>query len=404
MANSASRAGERTDFIRLILDLVGVVLILMFLAGFVSRNVTHQGDLKTYQLAAHAALNGLDPYQPETLSSLAGRRVFPFVYPPIALLPFIAVADLPAKLIANVWMWGKIGLLGLLLLLWSRSFVPGSGLLPLALVATFGWNSSAQWDLASGNVAIIECALLWSAFALFVAGRRTWFALLAVAAGCFKLMPAAFLLLLLVPHGKTKPSPGHLAFAVCLLAVLVMGPVLALPTWQPFWYHVPNANSFGDSNPSAIGFLVVMLAAAGLGGPVLETVAMLLWGIYLIAVVAISLPMLRRLWSHGTAVEWVMSSVFLYVLLTPRPMAYGFALLAPAPLFFAPRPFSGRVGVLLLGLLFSAQGLYRLTGIHSGSPLVTYAPFLLTLCVWLLVLNHRLPDSRHPLPTLGELR
>jgi F0F1-type ATP synthase membrane subunit a len=85
-----------------------------------------------------------------------------------------------------------------------------------------------------------------------------------------------------------------------------------------------------------------------------------------------------------------MTAVFLYVLLLPRPMAYGFVVLAPAPLFFSPRPFDGAPGRLVLGLVLATQGIWRLTSNTSGSPLVTYAPFLLTLCVWLLVVNEHL--------------
>ena len=47
---------------------------------------------------------------------------------------------------------------------------------------------------------------------------------------------------------------------------------------------------------------------------------------------------------------------------------------------------------MALALLLSAQGLLRLNSIATGSPMVTYAPFLLSLCVWLLVANER-PDS-----------
>jgi hypothetical protein len=74
-----ARQRRLPDRLRVTLDVLGVSLIALFLAGFVERNVTHQGDLKTYQLAARVALDGLDPYQPEGLSARAGRRVFPFV-------------------------------------------------------------------------------------------------------------------------------------------------------------------------------------------------------------------------------------------------------------------------------------------------------------------------------------
>jgi uncharacterized membrane protein len=44
---------------------------------------------------------------------------------------------------------------------------------------------------------------------------------------------------------------------------------------------------------------------------------------------------------------------------------------------------------LLLALVIAAQGLWRFTLNRSDSFLVTYAPFLFTLCFWLLVVNEQ---------------
>lgn len=373
------------DRLRVALNVVGVSLIALFLAGFVERNVTHQGDLKTYQLAARAALDGLDPYRPETLSTLAGRSVFPFVYPPVALVPFLAVASLPAKAVAAGWMWAKIALLGVLILAWSRWFTGNASLLPVALVATFGWNSSAQWDLAAGNVAIVECGLVWAALGCYMAGWRTRFALLIVAAACFKLMPAAFLLLLLVPTARAGASPIRLAAGLAFLAVVVLGPLVVGPAaqFQRFWAHLPDATGYGAANPSALGLATLLAQEVGWSGGA----GTVIWVAYAAGLVACSMPLLRDAYRLRDVRRWVMMAVFLYVLLLPRPMAYGFLILAPAPLFFSPKPFDRAPGQLLLALMLAAQGLWRHTSIASDSFLVTYAPFLLSLCVWLLVVS-----------------
>ena len=388
---AAAPSGPLPEPLRLVCDLAGVALIALFLAGFAERSVTHQGDLRTFQLAARAALAGLDPYAPGTLSDLAGRRVMPFVYPPVALLPFLALAALPAKAVAVAWMWGKIVLLGALVLAWARWFAPGAGLLAVGLVAVFGWNSSAQWDLASGNVAILECGLVWAAFGCWLAGWRTRFALLVVAAAAFKLAPAAFRLLLLVPTARAGASPRRFVASLVLFAIVVLGPTLVGPGahFERFWAHVPDATAYGDANPSALGLATLVAGWAGLEGLFATRAAIALWIAYAVALVALSVPLLRDAHARRDARRWVMIAVFLYVLLLPRPMAYGFVLLTPAPLFFSPRPFGRAPWPLLLALLLASQGLWRLTSIRSGSPLVTYAPFLLSLCVWLLVVNER---------------
>ncbi len=371
--------------------------------GFVERNLIHQGDLKTYQLAAAAALKGLDPYLPENLSALAGRSVFPFVYPPVALAMFAAASSLPAKTAAACWMWGKIGLLGVLIAVWSKWFTRNATLLSVALVAAFGWNASAQWDLAAGNVAILECGLIWAAFACYLAGWRMRFALLITAAACFKVAPAAFLLLLLVPTSSATASPKRFVAALSILGLVVFGPTLFGPAahYQRFWAHVPDATGQGVANPSALGLATLLVQMAGLRGNAAGLVASAVWIAYAAGLVACSLPLLRCAYACRDARRWIMTAVFLYVLLLPRPMAYGFVLLAPAPLFFAPKPFDSAAGRLLLGLVLAAQGIWRLTSNTGDSPLVTYAPFLLSLCVWLLVVHeHRVtPASTSPRTT-----
>jgi hypothetical protein len=369
-------------------ELVGVALLAVFLASFVPRHVAYQGDLKTYLLAGRAVLGGLDPYAPGTLSALAGRRVFPFVYPPLALLPWIAAAQFPAKAVAAVWIWGKIALLGALVFAWSR-WLRGVPVLALALVAVFGWNSSAQWDLTTGNVAIVECALIWGALGCYAAGRRPAFVLLIALAACIKVLPAAFLLLLLAPTERRAANLKWLAASATLVAALVLGPVVVGPFahHQHFWSHVPDATEFGAANPSALGLATLAAHAAGLSGEIGAQVATIFWIAYALALVALSAPFVRRLVRERDALTLAMSAVFLYVLLQPRPMAYGFAILTPVPFFFVPASSRKPARPWLLAGMLSAQGLLRLTSISPNSAIVTYAPLLLSLCVWLLVLD-----------------
>ena len=377
------------------LEVAGLALLALYLFTFVARNVSSQGDLRTYLLAARAALAGLDPYRPEQLSALAGRVVVPFVYPPIALLPFLAFASVTRATVAALWIGAKLALLIGLVIAWRRWLSPRDAWLPLALVAVFGWNQAALWDLRTGNVALFECALLWSAFGCFAAGRRTAFAALVVAAACFKLTPAAFLLLLLVPTGEERPRPLRLIGWLALLGALVWAPTLIGPAarWDGFLTHLPAANTLGESNPSMFGLLTVLSEDAGVAEPQATRLAAVLWALYALALIALSVPFLRRAWRGRDARHWVMGAVFLYVLLAPRPMAYGFLLLVPAPLFFAPPPFDRPAGRWLLALALSVQGLTRAANHPGNSVLYHYAPALLALCVWLLVTRDREPRS-----------
>src|SRR5262245_25675735 len=241
---------------RLALDTIAVGLIVLYVGTIAARNAGNQWDFRSYVTAVRVALSGADPYVPEHLAALAGRITLPFLYPPCTLLLFLPLALLPLATAGTVWIVLKVAVLGALVLIWRRWFLRRMELLPIVLLAVFGWNGSAIWDLRSGNVSLFECGVLWSAFACFVSGRRALFAALVVLASCFKLTPAAFLLLLLVPTERHQPSPKTFAVAIATLAVVLLGSMgwALLVHWEPFLRHLPPAG--GDSNPSSLAFLV----------------------------------------------------------------------------------------------------------------------------------------------------
>lgn len=378
------------------LHATALTLIALFLAVFVVRNVSLQWDLKTCLMAAHAALAGLDPYRIENLSELAGRTAeLPFVYPPVGLFPFLALAQLSSSSAHVLWVAAKTLALVGLVLAWTRWFAPRAGVLPIALCAVFGWNAAALWDLRAGNVALIENVLLWIGFGCLIAGRRTAFAALVVAASCFKLTPALFLLLLLVPTDK-PPSPARLVAALAALAALVWGAFAVGPAahWGGFLTNIPDATTLGDANPSSLGLASVLIKAAGVADPWASRLAIAAWAAYAGALFLASRAFLRHAWAARDPLRWVMAAVFLELLVAPRPMAYGYVRLVPAPFFFSPEPFDGAAGRLFLAVILSAQGLSRLANQQSASLAVVYAPLLLTLAIWLLIAR----SAPHPAP------
>lgn len=376
---------SRARSIRLALDAIAVALITLHVATLAAANAGAQWDFRSYATAVRAALSGVDPYIPQHLEVFAGRLTLPFVYPPVALLLFIPLAALPVTAAATVWIVLKVSLLAGLVVLWRRWFPNGVEIIPLALLAVFGWNGAAIWDLTSGNVSLLECALLWSAFTCFVSGRRLLFASLVVLAACFKLTPAVFLLLLLVPAGPLRPDPRTFVLSLVSLFAIVLGSMAwaTRAEWQPFLLHAPPALMLGETNPSSLAFLIALAPRLGVG-PLTDPMVSGIWTLYALALVLISLPALRRTWELGDPRRWVMVAVFLYVLLSPRIMAYGFVLLTPAALFLAPRPFDRPLGRLVLALMLSLQGLLRAVPHHSH---LVSAPFLLTFLLWLLIVS-----------------
>ena len=368
-----------------LLEVVFLSVIALYLAWYIQRFALFQGDLRTYLGAAKAVWAGLDPYQPDVLSEIAGRRVMPFVYPPVAIVPFLWLPALPQPLVLPAFMWVKAGLLALLVAHWRRS-LPAGSLIPLTLVALHAFNRAAQWDLSSGNIAIIEAALLFAAFGCWSRGQRRAFAALVVAVSVFKLAPVVFLLLLLVPLENGPARPRLLFTSIAAVAALLVLPMWVPPSshWSYFLANAPDAVLYGDSNPSSLGFCTALASRSGLEATSAVWAGRALWCGIAAGVLFAGRGHLRALWARRSATDWIMTAVLLYVLLHPRIMAYGYVLAVPALLHFAPRPFTGRVGLLLWALILSAHGLsQQLTHFASGSLFVLYSPFLFASSVWL---------------------
>ena len=380
------------------LDLLGAGLVFAFLASDAARHVVHQHDLRTYHTAATAALRGLDPYDPAVLAQVAGRPVLPFVYPPVALLAFTPFARLPFHALATGWMAFQLLLLAALAVGWARSLGAGPRWTAVALLLAFGSNGAAHWALFTGNVALLECALVWAALACYAAERRVAFALLIAAAACFKLAPAAFLLLLLVPTARRKGSLRAFLLATALVAAVVLAPLALAPCsgWARFWSHMPPSEGLGAANPSGPGLARALVDLLPVPAASAERAATAVWVLGAALLLFLGRPLFAAARARRDARRWIGIAAFAYVLLLPRPMAYGWIVLGVAPLALAPRPFRGAAGRLVLALVLAGQGLWRLTGNESGSPLVVHAPYLLAACVWLLAARDTGQRGRAP--------
>src|SRR4029078_2135963 len=114
---------------------------------------------------------------------------------------FVALSTLPEPVALALWAALKVVLTVFLVVVWKRVFLPRAPWSQLAWVAVLASNASAVWDVRSGNVALVEAALVWAALACYVRGRVRMFAALVVLSATFELIPAVFLFLLLVPPG-----------------------------------------------------------------------------------------------------------------------------------------------------------------------------------------------------------
>jgi len=404
----SEQQGVRPDGRRIVVGpgrwLLTAAAVFVFLAPafyFVPTSIRQPWDLKTYWFAGRAAAQGLNPYDINVLADVAGGAVgMPFLYPPITVPLLIPLTALPIETASQVWLGIKLLMYVALVLLWHRYFLPDIHPVLLAFVAVFGFNAASVWDLRSGNVAMLEQLLLWLGFVAYTRERRLAFALCVVAAALFKIFPAAFLALLLIPSQNREPEWKLASGSVALLAALVLIPALAGPAWaRGFFYLMPGVRPWGLVNPSNLGIIDTLLGdhATPLTRPPFHALALLL--LFDAALIGLSFPALHRLWRRRDPREWVLASAILYALLVPRMMVYSYLLvLVPALTLvaLAVGPIGGRA---IVAALVVAQALWNTSQVLLNTPprlgpsdiLQPNLSFLILLAFWLIYLVR---DSR----------
>jgi len=373
--------------VRKVLDVSLALAALAILLRAAVRAVHLQWDFRVYLAAARAARQGMDPYVIENLRAVTERHItLPFLYPPGALAPFLALSMLPETVALAFWAGLKVVLVAFLVVLWKRVFLPAAPWSQLAWVAVLGANAAAVWDVRSGNVGLVEAALVWAGLACYVRGHVKAFAVLIVLAASFKLIPAVFLLLLLVPPRRHVDLfvGAFVAFVLVVFLPVHLGPSAA---WENFLHVVPAAIPQGDANPSVLSFLLGRFAT----GPAIG-----LWMAYAAALLALSWPALRRLDACGLA----LASVGLYLLIAPRPMAYGWVLGGATVVALLRKAVPGALARTALTVLACLQGALFLLQRPLQGPLADALPWLLLLGLWLLARFVSSKGSLHeePLP------
>lgn len=201
-----------------------------------------------------------------------------------------------------------------------------------------------------------------------------------LAGAMFKLTPAFFLVLLVLPI-KGRPRSWRILFAsLALLAMCALVlPLLGLP-WAPWFLHTFDlSGAQGIANPS-FASLATQLYSSSQGMALPPRLLGGLWLGYVALVFVVSSVCLERAWSEGNPRLWVLTLTPLVVLLHPRPMAYGYLLAIPAALALLPmRTPRGRA--ILTGALCVQPFLGQVTQFRD--PWSSNLAFLTLLILWL---------------------
>jgi hypothetical protein len=355
-----------------------------------------QWDLKVYMECSRTLAAGSDPYKSRPLFN--GDH-FQCLYPPLIMdlyRPFnVITSQLGEGVGERFWAVLKVLSMVLILWLWRDSILtPGRDLRRL-LFAAVAYGSPFWSDFRAGNAGSFEHLILWGALAAFIAERDLLFAALVAAAAQPKLLPLAFLPLVIVkprPNAKAFVFGGMLAAAAFGLNELFHPGLL-----REFFAQLADPNQpwhyeRGPNNCAFVGLVQHALETAWHDRPLAMAWAMrvnMAWSAGIAAATAWSLSVLWR--GGGTEKDKRRRSVMLYAaayaLVAPRLKDYSFLLLIPPTLVAlesdAPAPL--RFAILVCALLDSTKALAEKAGLGVWSLFAGYFKLYAVMLVWFVL-------------------
>jgi len=379
--------------------IVLICLFALFCVTIILRQVVtwqqRQWDFKTFYYASKAYQAGLSPYDVVNLSRVAGHTIsYDYVYPPLSVYLFWPFTLLRYEAAHFAFLAIKCLLLVYLLSLWARKFLPDVAAPLFLIYCVLAFNRALQVDVWTGNVSTFEQCLIWTGLYCYMKGRLGWFCAAICLAASWKLLPAAFLALVLFSDNRRK----WLYFGVSATACAGLQGLTAIAMPGLFRSFVSNAarlDERGVVNPSTLAFVRDMLDRIGVGGHSILAAAS--YGAIVLAVVIVS-------WKAYSGIrEWepsrrrnllVLLFCLVYALAAPRLKDYSYILLIPAGYWVISRPMLARYfWPMLLALVLPVAPLAKM----AGAPEVLYGYYALlqAFAVWALYVVYmlRLPAA-----------
>jgi Glycosyltransferase family 87 len=345
--------------------LVGVILLAgagLLVLEIATREAAFQPDFRVYYCAARAYEEGLNPYDPESLSRVANAPPsHPYVYPLLVLVPFKFIPPLSDHNAYRLFLLIKCLILVGLLFLWRKILRPVPGIV-FYVFCLLAFNGTLYLDFLSGNVSVIEQGALWLSFLFFARGNLLLFCLFVLVGSSFKITPLLFLLLLWSADDRRR----HWYFFGSLACFVVAHGAAFLVhagLFPAFLQNVQRFEETGIVNPSTANLLksLSMLISRTTGYEVPAAVRWTVFGGIVVAIIAVSrrayaaarrLPHDERVW------QTVFLACFVYALVLPRFKDYSFILLL-VPAFSVIRrasPAAAQTGLIILAALSAHYG------------------------------------------------
>jgi len=233
----------------LVLAATGYEAVRMFLFRFIDFWPT---DLPSYHYAGAALLERLDPYNTDTLGDLAGRRVLPYVYPPLLAILWMPLAKLPLEVVHVIFQ--ILSLIALFACIKTALDLTGaekplSWAFAAGCALLFTMGQSVYVNIHHGAISIFITLLIFLFFKrLHEGGDISAGALLALACG-IKALPVLLLLYLLI-----KKRYRALGSALVTGAVL-LGASILIVGWEIHWRFIADvAPQLSFSSHSNLGY------------------------------------------------------------------------------------------------------------------------------------------------------
>lgn len=318
---------QKTFFNALILLILSVIIIHLFSTLFGKPEECHW-DYKVYYAASKVYTSGGNPYDREAVNEVIPTPgKLPFVYPPATLhlfKYFILLDYLPS---AYVFVFLKCLLLAGLIVLWKKVFLKEKLDLLFGLFALLAFHGSIYRDFYTGNISIIEQAVIWTAFYFYLNRKTTLFTLFILLVASFKITPVIFLFLILFGDNQHK----YMYFGSALL--LFIGIQFIYYISSPVFYanFLSNAVSIderGIINPSTFAVVrdVVDFVAAFTGIGISSIISLGVFAAVVFVIILITYPHLKSK-IHKDDKVLVFLFCVVYALIMPRFKDYSYILL-----------------------------------------------------------------------------
>jgi len=380
--------------------LLFLVLLALYFGVLVVKIYTncniYQWDFKTHYYAAEVAEAGLNFYDRPLLRRFARSPVQQYYsYPPFSIWFYRIFSLFNFRTGYTLFLLIKCLMLGGLVILWQKTFLPARGRVLFFAFLLFAFNGALVVDFTSGNISLLEQFLLWWAFFFFLKRKPLPFCTLVLLASTFKIIPLFFLVLLPLSSMKrkylyflgTSAVWGLLQGISYLMDPMLFGEFLKIFRGMvKEWRGITNPSTYVFLNNIAAG----LREATGITLP--PIMLPVVFGIVVSIILKISWDAYRRLRSLPEAQRnrlLIFLVCLVYALILPRFKDYSYTLLL-VPAFYCLIELASQKGPVFffILMLLTIPGHANPPGFEAVSRFLwDFYPLFLAYLIWGLVLN-----------------